>query len=454
MGRENIRIGSGQGFWGDRIDAPLHLTRLGHCDYIGMDYLAEVTMSIMQKQKLRDPSLGYARDFPVVVSQMADYLREGGVVISNAGGVNPRACAEKTRELLAAQGLGNIPIGVVAGDDILQRLDDLQSQGHPLANMDSGQPLSEVRDKVVTANVYFGAEPIVQALQAGAKVIITGRCTDTGLTLAPMIYEFGWAMNDWNRLAAGTVAGHIVECGTQCTGGNFLGDWRAVPDMANIGYPIVEAQADGGFVITKSDGTGGLVNRMTVAEQVCYELGNPADYISPDCRVDFTSITVEEEGENRVRVSGVQGAEATDTYKVSAAYHEGYKAAGTLTYSWPDAVEKARFAGKILEQRIAELGLRFEEVKTEVVGLNACHGTAAPTPQNIQEIPEVVLRVAVRGQHKEDISRWGAELAPLILTGPPAVTGFAGGRPKPSEVIAYWPALLKKSAVTPTVEVI
>ena len=314
--------------------------------------------------------------------------------------------------------------------------------------MESGESITTIRERIVSANVYFGAMPIVEALRQGAQIIITGRTTDTGLTLAPMIHEFGWATDDWDKLAAGTVAGHILECGGQSSGGNFLGDWKSVPDLAHIGFPIAEAHPDGTVYITKHENTGGLVSEATIKEQLLYEIGDPREYITPDCIADFTSIRLKQEGENRVRVYDVKGRPDTPFFKVSASYHDGYSATGTLTYAWPDALEKAQVADSILRTRLADLGLEFDEIRSEYVGHDSCLGPLATMPQ---EINEVVLRVGVRGKQKEHVARFGQELAPLILTGPPSVTGFAGGRPKPSDVIAYWPALIPKTAVTPQV---
>jgi hypothetical protein len=290
----------------------------------------------------------------------------------------------------------------------------------------------------------------VEALKQGAQIVITGRTTDTGLTLAPMMYEFGWDWNDWDKIAAGTVAGHILECGGQASGGNFSGDWRNVPDLAGIGFPITEAFPDGKFIITKHKRTGGIVSSATVKEQLLYEIGNPANYITPDCIADFTSIRLNDVAENRVEVSDVKGRPATDSFKVSMSYFDGYTAFSTLTYAWPEALEKAKKADEILRSRLLALGLQFEEIRTEYLGFNSCFG---PLAEQGDALNEVVMRVGVRGKDKNAIDRFGREIAPLILTGPPSVTGFASGRPKPSEVIAYWPALIPKVAVTPVVEV-
>src|SRR5687767_15199549 len=317
-----------------------------------LDYLAEVTMSILQKQKERDPRMGYARDFLGAIESVLPAVVERGVrVIANAGGVNPVACAQAVRELAAARGAaGKVKIGVVTGDDLLPRLDDLVARGHALANMDTGEPLSTVRDRVLSANAYIGSTPIVEALALGAQIGVTGRSTDTALTMAPLRHEFGWAPDDWNRLAAGIVAGHIIECGAQCSGGNCLLDWRTIPDLANVGYPIVNANPDGTFEISKHPGTGGRISVPTVTEQLVYEMGDPHSYITPDVIADFTTIFIDDAGPDRVRVSGIKGKPATDKLKVSIAYRAGFKAVGTLVYVWPEALDKAKAADRILRE--------------------------------------------------------------------------------------------------------
>ena len=447
-----IRIASGQGFWGDLQRAPIDQVRLSKgntaIDYMMLDYLAEVTMSIMQKQRQKDPTLGYARDFPEVLAQILPELMEKNIkVISNAGGVNPLACRDKIFEVAKKLGIKGLRVGVVLGDDIMERLDALMAEGEELRNMETGEPLSTIRDRVLSANVYFGARPIAQALAEGAQIVVTGRCTDTGLTLAPMIYEFGWKPDDWDLLAAGTVAGHILECGGQASGGNFLGDWESVPNLECIGFPIAEMHADGTCFITKHEGTGGLINQAVIKEQLCYEIGNPAEYITPDCIADFTTIQLEDAGKDRVKVFGVKGKPATEFYKVSISYSDGWVAFGSLTYSFPDALKKAKRADEILRARLKNLGLTFEEIHTEFIGANACHQHL----ESLEHVNEVQMRIGVRSHDKKAVERFGYEIAPLILTGPPSVTGFAGGRPKPSEVVAYFPALIHKSKVSPQV---
>jgi len=452
--KQKIRIAAGQGFWGDLPEAPVRQVEGGPIDYLMLDYLAEVTMSIMQKQKARDPSAGYARDFVPLMKRILPACVERDIkVTANAGGVNVEGCAAAVRDVARELDLaGKLKIGIVTGDDILDQIDGFLSRGIELRNMDTDKPLATVRDRIQSANVYLGAAPIVEALDGGARVVITGRATDTGLTLAPMIHEFGWAGDDWDKLAAGTIAGHIIECGAQCSGGNCQYEWRSVPNLADVGFPIAEATPDGTFVITKHERTGGWVIIPSIKEQLVYEMGDPREYITPDCVADFTTVRLEYEGRDRVRVFGIEGRPATDSFKVSISYSAGYKAVGTLVYSWPDAYDKAQAADRILRARLDRLGLKFDQILTEFVGANATHGPLEGQPSS--DLPEVQLRVGVRGDDRTAIERFTKEIAPLILTGPPGVTGFAGGRPKVEEIVAYWPALIPKNEITPRVEII
>jgi hypothetical protein len=442
---KTVKVGGGQGFWGDDPDAPRRLVEGGPIDYLMLDYLAEVTMSILQKQKERDPSAGYARDFLGAIQSVLPSIKRGLKVVANAGGVNPRGCADALRGI--AQG---VRIGVVTGDDLLGRIDELVAQGHTLANMDTGEPLSTVRERVLSANAYIGSAPIVEALHKGAQIVVTGRSTDTALTMAPLRHEFGWTATDYDKLAAGIIAGHIIECGAQCSGGNCLYNWREIPDLANVGYPVVEGAPDGTFVVTKHPGTGGRVSTHTVTEQLVYEMGDPHSYITPDVVADFTTIRLADDGENRVRVSGIRGSQPTDKLKVSIAYRAGYKAVGTLVYAWPDAQEKARLADRVLRERLDRLGLRFDKILTEFVGASAAHGPLTPAT----DAPEVQLRVGVRSENKAAVEGFSRQIAPLVLNGPPSVTGFAGGRPKAEEIVAYWPALIDKRVVQPMVTIV
>jgi hypothetical protein len=449
-----IRIANAQGFWGDSLEAPLEQLRRGPIDYLTLDYLAEVTMSILQKQYARDPQAGYARDFPQMIERGAKEIVERGVkVVANAGGVNPEICGEAVAAALGRAGFAQrIKIGVVTGDNILSRIDDLLARGIELRNIDTGAPLATIRSRVRSANVYLGAFPIAEALDRGAQIVVTGRCSDVALSLGPSIHEFGWKRDDWNLLAAGVVGGHVIECGAQATGGNCQADWETMPDLAGIGYPILEAEPDGRFAITKHPGTGGRVNVAGVTEQLVYEIGDPRAYITPDVIADFTTIQLQQCGQDRVKFWGIQGRPATAFYKVSISYSCGFKAAGTMTYGWPDAYRKAKMADAILRTRLERLGLKFEAIHSEYIGANACHGDFL-SGEPPAELAEVTLRVGVRGSDSTAIERFTRELAPLALNGPPVVTYPAAGKPKVEEVVAYWPALIPKNEVSAQVTV-
>jgi hypothetical protein len=440
-------VASGQGFWGDELEAPVRQVEGGPIDYLMLDYLAEVTMSILRKQRAKDPSAGYARDFVALMERIFPACVERGIrVVSNAGGVNPLACVGALVEVGKRVGVvGRVKVGLVTGDDLMDRLDGLLADGHDLAHMETGRPLRDVRSAVQSANVYLGAAPIVEALRRGAGVVLTGRTIDAALTYAPLVYELDWRMDDYDLLAAGVVAGHINECGAQATGGNCLIDWWKVPDLANVGFPIIEASADGTFVVTKHDGSGGWVTRGSVTEQLLYEIGDPAAYLGPDVSADFTSVELEDDGPDRVRVRGVRGGPPPDKLKVSVSYAAGWKSVGTLTYAWPDAAAKAIAADRVLRERLDRLGLAFQEIHTELVGWTSTHGPLAGDPD--PDLPEVQLRFAVRADDRGPVERFTREIAPLVLTGPPSVTGYATGRPRIDEIVAFWPALIDRTAV-------
>jgi hypothetical protein len=339
----------------------------------------------------------------------------------------------------------------VHGDDVFDRIDDILAKGYEMRDMDTGGPITSIRSRILSANAYIGAFPLAEALDRGADVVIAGRSTDTALTLAPMVHTFKWKPDDWDKLAAGTIAGHIVECGAQCSGGNCQVDWENIPDMANIGYPIIEAEPDGSFVVTKHAVAGGRVNQDTVKEQLLYELGDPRNYITPDCVADFTSIQLADDGPDRVRVTGIRGGPRPPTLKLSISFTNGWKAIGTLVYSWPDALKKAQYADRVVRERLQSLGLHFEEICTEYFGVNACHGPVAPP---VADPPELQLRIGVRGQDRKQVDRFTRELIPLVLNGPPGATGFGEGRPPVREIVAYWSALLPREEIETAVEMI
>lgn len=444
-----VRIANAQGFWGDSLLGPLRLVEEGPVDYLTLDYLAEITMSIMQKQKMRNPDAGYAVDFVRMLEKILPACKEKGIkIIANAGGVNPRACLEASKNVVRSLGIKGIRIGIVEGDDIMDRLDEFAAIGETLDNMESGESLSTIRDRITSANVYVGAEPIVEALKAGADIVITGRASDPSLVVAPLMYEFDWSADDHDKIAAATVIGHTIECGPQCTGGNYTG-WKQVKDFARIGYPVCEVSADGSFVVTKHDNTGGLVSEETVISQLLYELGDPKSYLSPDCVADFTTIKVNQQGENRVAVSGIKGGPPTPTYKVSISYANGYKILGTLCVTGPDAIEKAELMRDMVFERTAMHGVEIPEEDRflELFGTNVLYkGLVSPNEQP----HEVMMRIGARGNDREALDVLGKEIAPLVTSGPPGVTGFAGGRPRATEIVGYWPALIDRKLITCT----
>jgi hypothetical protein len=435
-----IRIANAGGYWGDDLAQFRRQVELGPVDYVTLDFLAEITMSIMQKQRARDPRLGFARDFVAQVEETLPLLTERGTrVISNAGGVNPLACRAALLGMAQTHG-HSIEVAAVVGDDLMERLGELNAAGVTLDHMDDGAPFAAIRDRVSSANAYYGAWPVVEALRSGAQIVVTGRCTDTGITLAPMIHAFDWAPDDWDRLAAGIVAGHIVECGAQSTGGNFT-DWRGIRRFGAIGYPVIEVSPDGSFVVTKHAGTGGAVTVRTVKEQLVYEMGDPRGYITPDVVADFASIRLEQSGRDRVRVWGVRGRPAPASLKVSVSYFEGWKTSGTLIISGPDAVAKARTFADLFWER---LGLTFAGQHVELIGHSACWGPLAPE----SDPPEVLLRLSVRDADRNKIEQFSKMVPAVILSGPPGVA-VTGGRPQAQEVVAYWPALAPRERVKP-----
>jgi hypothetical protein len=446
-----VRIGNGCGFWGDNIDAPVLLTETGSLDYLTLEYLAELSMSILALQKQRDPDTGFAADFLDVLDRLTLALKAQPSlkIVTNAGGMNPAVCAARAKAILAKAGLADRVVAVVSGDDLMPNLDVLVAAGHKLAHLDTGEPLSAIREQVVSANAYLGARPIAEALDKGASVVITGRVADASLTLGPAAHEFGWAWDDWDRLAGGTVAGHLIECGAQATGGLWC-NWQEAPDLANVGYPVASIESDGGFTLTKPEGSGGVVNCETVAEQLLYEVGDPAAYLTPDVTADFTSLSLSLFQKDQVWVYGAMGKRPTDSYKVSIAYRDGFTSSGTLLVAGPDAASKGRRCGEIILERLRRAGLELQAANIECLGTGASTPGVLPAPNP----REVVLRVTVRDLRRSAVERFTKEFAPLVTSGPPGVTGYTTGRPAVREVFAYWPSLIAKSAVTSQVQIL
>lgn len=439
-----IRIGNAQGFWGDSVDAPARLLRQQpDLDYLTLDYLAEVSLSILALQRSRDPEAGYARDFLDVLRQVAPLWREGHPtrIVCNAGGLNPAGCAAACAEVLREAGADK-RIGVVLGDDVLPLL-----QADPgcetFRNWETGEPVSTVLELLMTANAYIGAEPVAKALALGADIVVTGRVADPSLVVGIAMHEFGWTADDYDRLATATVAGHILECGTQACGG-ISTHWLDLPDPANMGYPIAELADDASLTITKPEGTGGEVSTWTVKEQLLYEIGDPKNYLSPDCRVDFTGLSVEEVGKHRVQVHGASGGPPPPHYKVSATYRDGYWAQGTLTIFGRDAVAKAQRCGEVIFERLRRAGYDYPRKNIECLGANAVAPGVLPPP----DLLETVLRVSAAHPDKAAIERFAREIAPLVTSGPQGTTGYAGGRPKPTPVFAYWPCLIAREKLS------
>ena len=441
---KRIVIANCGGFWGDDPSAPRRQVEGGPINYLVMDYLAEVTMAILQKQRARKPDAGYPADFLSHMREVLPACTQRGIrIITNAGGVNPSGCRAAVEALARDLGIADrVKVAIVVGDDLYPNLDALLASGEPLANMDTGQTLSEIRARVLSANAYIGAAGIVKALERGANVIITGRVADAAVTLAPMMHEFGWPATDWNRLAAGIVAGHIIECGTQCTGGNFT-DWPLVKSYRRIGFPLIEAEEDGSFVVTKHPNTGGLVSVHTVAEQIVYEIGPPA-YMTPDVVARFDSVALEQEGPDRVRVTGARGEPAPEKLKVSICYQAGWRAFGRLIVSGPEALAKAN---RVAEAFWESAGGRasYEQALHQFIGWNACHAPLASC-----EPGEVLVQFAVRDPDERKINtRFAPQIVPRVLATVPGITYIADqGRPRASEVVAFWPALVAREAVT------
>ena len=437
--KKKIRIGNAGGYWGDDLSALKKQLTGGPLDYITMDFLAEITMSILQRQQKKNQELGYAADFLTQLDECLPLIVKKNVrVISNAGGINPIGMGRKIIELAKSKNL-DIKVGVVYGDDIVDHLYELTAAGERFTNMETSEDFFKVRSKITSANIYLGAEPVVKALDAGCHIVVTGRVTDTGITLAPMIHEFGWAMDDWDKMASGIIAGHIIECGAQASGGNIT-DWEDVKTFYNIGYPIIEMEKSGEFVVTKHKKTGGLVSEKTVKEQLVYEMGDPENYISPDGIARFDTVKLKADGKDRIRVFGIKGKPEPDNLKVSMSFEDGWKSNGSVLVCGPNVIKKAETVADILWDKLKH---KYEDTRTDVIG------TGSIWPDSLQggKTNEVYLRFAVRDRDFNKVNDFGKALSTLILSGPSGMAVTAGGRPKPSRVVAYWPALMHRSRV-------
>ncbi|MAG96543.1 MAG: DUF1446 domain-containing protein [Alphaproteobacteria bacterium] len=449
MAKDIVRIGGAAGFWGDTNAAPVQLVEGGKLDYVVFDYLAEVTMSILARAKARSPEAGYAIDFiqyvmPAIVRPVAE---QGIRVIANAGGMNSEACAEAVRKIAAEAGV-SLKVAVVLGDDLMPRLDEIRA----LAPKEwaSGEPLPE---KLASMNAYLGAFSIAEALDQGADVVITGRVVDSAVTLAALIHEFGWQADDYDMLAAGSLCGHILECGTQATGGNHT-DWKLVPGWDDMGYPIAECKADGSFVLTKVEGTGGLITPGTVGEQMLYEIGDPRAYLLPDVTCDFTGVTMSQAGENRVAVDGAKGRPPTATYKVSATYMDGFRCATSIMLGGRDAAAKARRTGEAIFERTRRMFRErnlgdYRETRIETFGAEEMYGSNT----RVGDAREIVLKISARHDQKEALDLYSLEIAQAALGAAPGISVFQPGRARTQPVIRLYSFLVDKAAVPVEVDV-
>lgn len=447
-----VRIGAGQGFYGDSLLPVLDVARYGDVKYISFDTLAELTLAILEKGRRKDPNAGYTRDVVPMMRNLLPIAKEKGIrLITNAGGINPRGAARAVADVARELGL-RLKVACVTGDDIYDRLDELAAQGVTFADKETGQALGDIRDRVLFASVYLGAQVVADALATGADVVITGRTTDTAQFLGPLIHEFGWARDDWDRLAQGIVLGHLMECSGQVSGGNYQVGWEDIPDLHRIGFPVAEVSEDGSFVLTKPPGTGGRVDLKSVKEQFLYEIHDPTTYITPDVVCDLTTTRIEQVGENRVRVSGTKGRPAPPTLKALLGYADGWMGEGYISFSWPKAYSKAKRAAQIIRARLEMQGVRPEEIHVEYIGINSLWGALAPEPADEDQVNEVRLRIAIRTRNKKDCEILAREFPPLLLSGPPTASAVAG-TPQPRELMGLWSTLIPRELIEPYVQI-
>lgn len=444
---KKVSIGGGQGFWGDSPDAAIHMVRAADINYMACDYLAELTLSIMQRQRMKNPQAGFARDFIDLMREIgAEAYKKRIGVITNAGGMNIEGAVQALKGVAEEKKMHGYKIGYVTGDDLLDKIPQMYADGLRFENMDDIGDFNEIKDKIVNANVYYGREPLVDCLAQGANTVITGRAADSAMFLAPLAYEFNWKDQDLDELARGIMAGHLLECGGQGSGGNYQYAWRDVPRMDELGFPIAEL-TEKEFHITKAPDCGGLITEQSCKEQFLYEVQDPSNYITPDVTVDLSQATLTQDGKDRVKVGGIRGKKRPEMLKLCLGYHAGYKVVTYLSFAWPDAYEKAQYAAEILMKKMRRKGMRYEDIKIDYIGLNALHLDVAEIDEELlKKTNEVVLRIAIRTKEKKDAQMIIPEISPLQLNGPPGAS-FFGGRAHVTDVIGLWPTLIPRDAV-------
>ncbi|MBA3902692.1 MAG: DUF1446 domain-containing protein [Rhodocyclaceae bacterium] len=456
---KTVRIGAGLGFYGDSWRPVAASIERGGVRYIGSDHLAELTLAILQKDRMKDPAAGYTRDLVPMLASLWPLAQKHGVrFVLNAGGLNPEGARDALAAEFARRGW-KARIATVTGDSVMERIDALRAAGEPLAHMDTGAPIDGVREKLLFASAYLGAKPLVEALATGADIVLSGRVADAALFLAPLIHEFGWSLggndSDYSRLAQGLTVGHLLECSGQGSGGNFnsylANGWESVPDLAHIGYPIAEVREDGTAVITKAPGTGGRVDFDTVRQQLLYEVHNPHAYFSPDVVLDMGTLSLKDLGGDRVEVSGATGRPRPSMLKIVAGYQDGWAGTAQIGYSWPGAMKKARASAAIIEAQLRESGLRYDEIHTEFLGYNSLLGPLADDAR-LDEINEVYLRMVVRSQDRRLAEAFPRQFPWLALSGPPTASGFSGIEPA-RQLLGLWPTLVRRELVEPQVKI-
>ncbi len=450
---KTVRVGAGLGFYGDSWRSVHASIERGEVRYIGSDHLSELTLAILQKDRQKDPAAGYARDAVPMLTELWPLAAKHGVkFVLNAGGLNPEGARDAIAAAFRAKGW-TAKIAIVTGDSVTARIDELRAAGEPLAHLDTGADIAAVQPRLLFANAYLGAQPIAEALARGADIVLTGRVADAALFLGPLVHELGWRWDDWERLAQGLTVGHLLECSGQASGGNFgvAGEWEKIPDFLHLGYPIAEVSQDGSAVITKAPGTGGRVSFDTVRQQLLYEVHNPHAYYSPDVVLDMGSITLTDEGADRVRLTGAGGAPRTGTLKVVAGYHDGWMGTGVIGYSWPDAYRKCEKSVEIINRLMQERGIEVEETHVEYIGYNSLLGANAD-PTYRDQLNECFLRMTIRTRDKPTADGFGRLFPWLGLSGPPYLGGFHGIQPA-KQLLGLWPTLVKRELVESRVEV-